>query len=465
MDGTKRLFDRREILKTSAMVLGSSLFAAESMEAYPKGVNPNSSPSALKITDMRVATIVKPGPSPCPIIRLDTNQGVYGLGEVRDGASATYALFLKSRIVGENPLQLDRIFRKIKQFGGHARQGGGVCAIEMALWDIAGKVYNAPVYALVGGGKFRDKIRVYADTVESKDPKIYAQRMKERKEVMGLTWLKMDLGVEMVADTPGTVTNPSDINQWQANQLPHPLLGMEVTDKGIAMLEQYVAAVRDAVGMEIPLSMDHLGHLGVKSIIRLGKAYEKYNLSWMEDVIPWTYTDLLKQISDESPTPILTGEDIYLKEHFRVLCEKHAVSKIHPDIATAGGILETHKIGDIAQEYGVPMVLHYAGTPVGCMASVHSAAATQNFLALENHSLDVPWWSSLVQEYATTPVVNHGWIDVPDRPGLGVTLNEDVVRQHLVPGSGYFEPTPQWDQERSWDRLWSQIRLLEHCSA
>jgi L-alanine-DL-glutamate epimerase-like enolase superfamily enzyme len=357
--------------------------------------------------------------------------------------------------VGEDPLQLDKIFRKIKQFGGHARQGGGVCAVEMALWDIAGKVYNVPVYSMIGGGKFRDKIRVYADTEESKDPKIYAQRMKERKEGMGITWLKMDLGIEMVADTPGTVTNPSDLSQWEMNQFPHPLLGIEVTNKGIAMLEQYVAAVRDAVGMEIPLSMDHLGHLGVKSIIRLGKAYEKYNLSWMEDVIPWTYTELLKQISDESPTPILTGEDIYLKEPFQVLCERHAVSKIHPDLATSGGILETHKIGDLAEEYGVPMAMHFAGTPVSCMANVHCAAATQNFLALENHSLDVPWWSSLVLEGVKTPIVNHGWIDVPDRPGLGVTLNEDAVRQHLAPGTGYFEPTPQWDRERSWDRLWS----------
>src|SRR5215472_9813721 len=212
---------RRDVLKTTALALGASLLGSESMEAYPKGVNTNSSPSTLKITDMRVATIVKPGPSPCPIIRLDTNQGVYGLGEVRDGASATYALFLKSRIVGEDPLQLDKIFRKIKQFGGPARQGGGVCAIEMALWDIAGKVYNAPVYAMIGGGKFRNKIRIYADTTESKDPKVYAERMKERKEVMGLTWLKMDLGIEMVADTPGTVTNGTDIDQWRANQLPH----------------------------------------------------------------------------------------------------------------------------------------------------------------------------------------------------------------------------------------------------
>jgi len=447
--------NRRDVLKTAVGGLGAALLLDDSLQAYPKAVNLNSSPSAFKITDLRVATIVKPGPSPCPIIRIDTNQGVYGLGEVRDGASATYALFLKSRILGENPLQLDKIFRKIKQFGGHARQGGGVCAIEMALWDIAGKVYGAPVYAMLGGGKFRDKIRVYADTTESKDPKIYAQRMKERKETMGITWLKMDLGVEMVSDTPGTVTVPSALTEWQATQLEHPLLAMEVTDKGIAMLEQYVAAVRDAVGMEIPLSMDHLGHLGVKSIIRLGRAYEKYNLSWMEDVIPWTYTDLLKQISDESPTPILTGEDIYLKEPFRGLCEKHAVGKIHPDLATSGGILETHKIGNLAEEYGVPMAMHFAGTPVSCMANVHCAAATLNFLALENHSLDVPWWSSLVQEGVKPPIVEHGWITVPDRPGLGVTLNEDVVRQHLKPDTGYFESTSQWDQERSWDRLWS----------
>ena len=452
---TQDRFNRRELIKSSALALGSGLLMREPLQAYPKAVNTNSSPSTLKITDLRVATIAKPGPSPCPIIRIDTNQGVYGLGEVRDGASPSYALFLKTRIVGENPLQLDRVFRKIKQFGGPARQGGGVSAIEMALWDIAGKVYNVPVYAMVGGGKFRDKIRVYADTTESKDPKIYAQRMKERKEVMGLTWLKMDLGVEMVSDTPGTVTEPSELTQWEENQLEHPFIAMEVTDKGIGMLEQYVAAVRDAVGMEIPLSMDHLGHLGVKSIIRLGKAYEKYNLSWMEDVIPWTYTDLLKEISDQSPTPILTGEDIYLKEPFRVLCERHAVSKIHPDLATSGGILETHKIGDMAEECGVPMAMHFAGTPVSCMANVHCAAATQNFLAMENHSLDVPWWSSLVQEYTKTPIVNHGWIEVPDRPGLGVTLNEEVFRQHLAQGTGYFEPTPEWDHEHSWDRLWS----------
>src|SRR6266566_4617309 len=152
MNGRSRI-NRRDAMKTSALALGGGLLLGEPMEAYPKTVNANSAPSALKITDLRVATIVKPGPSPCSIIRIDTNQGVSGLGEVRDGASPTYALFLKSRIVGENPLQIDKLFRKIKQFGGHARQAGGVCSIEMALWDIAGKAYNAPVYAMVGGGK------------------------------------------------------------------------------------------------------------------------------------------------------------------------------------------------------------------------------------------------------------------------------------------------------------------------
>jgi len=447
------LMNRRGILKGSAAALGGALVSGEPVEAYPEGVNTNSSPSTLKITDLRIATVVKPGPGPCPIIRIETNQGVYGLGEVRDAASPTYALILKSRLLGENPLHVDRLFRKIKQFGGTSRQAGGVCAVEMALWDIAGKVYNVPVYVLLGG-KHRDRIRIYADTTESDDPKIYAHRMKERKEVMGLTWLKMDLGVDAVADKPGTVTMRSGLSKWDQTEIPHPLLAMEVTDKGIALLEEYVAAVRDAVGMEIPLSMDHLGHLGVKSIIRLGKAYEKYNLSWIEDVIPWQYTDLLKQISAESPTPTLTGEDIYLKEGFQVLCENHAVSKIHPDLATSGGILETHKIGDMAWEYGVPMAMHFAGTPVSCMANVHCAAATLNFLALENHSLDVPWWSDLV-EGVEKPIVNHGFITVPDKPGLGITLNEDVVKAHLLPGTSYFAPTPEWDHETSVDRLWS----------
>ena len=452
---------RRDLFKTSAGIMGGALLSREAAaeQAPQRNVNTSSSPSALKITDLRVAVVAKPGPSPCPIIRLDTNQGVYGLGEVRDGASATYALFLKSRLLNENPLNITYLFQKIKQFGFHGRQAGGVVAVEEALWDIAGKVYNVPIYQMLGG-KFRDRIRIYADTDESPDPHVFAQRLKARKEEMGLTWLKMDVGINLVQNIPGTVTEPSEMSAWEQRALPHPFVATEVTEKGIEKLSEYVQAAREAVGMEIPLSMDHLGHLGVNSIIRLGKAYEKFNLSWMEDVIPWQYTDMLKHITDNSPTPILTGEDIYLKEDFINLCEKHAVSKIHPDISTSGGILETHKIGEAAMELGVPMAMHYAGTPVGALASVHCAAATENFLACENHSLDVPWWQDMV-EGIEKPIINKGFIKVPDRPGLGITLNEEVVRQHLLPGTGYFEPTTQWDHERSWDRLWSMIKAEE----
>lgn len=437
------------------MVGGALLGSRVEADPEPRiqNVNTNSSPSKLKLTDLRVATVKKPGPSPCTIIRLDTNQGVYGLGEVRDGASATYALFLKSRLLGENPLNVTFLFEKVKQFGGDARQAGGVVAVEEALWDIAGKVYGVPIYQMLGG-KFRDKMRIYADTEESKDIKVYAQRMKARKEEMGITWLKMDLGINMIEDTPGTVTRPAGLSRWEETQLRHPFVATEVTDKGIEMLAAYVAAIREAVGMEIPLSMDHLGHIGVHSVIRLGKAYERYNLSWIEDVIPWQYMDLLKHITEESPTPTLTGEDIYLKENFAKLCENHVVSKIHPDISTSGGILETHKIGNMAMEHGVPMAMHYAGLPIGAFASVHCAAATENFLACENHSLDVPWWQDLV-EGVEKPIINRGFIAVPDKPGLGITLNDDAVKQHLLPGTGYFEPTPQWDKEHSWDRLWS----------
>ncbi|HLY60490.1 MAG TPA: mandelate racemase/muconate lactonizing enzyme family protein [Terriglobia bacterium] len=444
--------DRRNVLKSSAAAIGGAFLAEDGPGQAVKNVNTNSSPSGLKITDLRVAVVVK-APMTCPIIRIDTNQGVYGLGEVRDGASPTYALMLKSRLLGENPCQVDKLFRKIKQFGGPARQAGGVCGIEMALWDIAGKVWGVPIYQMLGG-KFRDKIRIYADTTESRDPLVYAQRMKARKEEIGLTWLKMDLGIDVVADKPGTVTHPSGLSKEEDALIPHPFIATEVTDKGIELMSTYVAAVREAVGMEIPLSMDHLGHIGVNSCIRLGRAFEKYNLAWMEDLIPWQYTDLWKRITDSIPTPTLTGEDIYLKEDFIKLCSNHAICKIHPDLATSGGILETKKIGDAAMEYGVPMAMHFAGSPVSCMANVHCAAATQNFLALENHSLDVPWWADLV-EGVEKPIVNKGYVAVPDKPGLGITLNEDAVRQHLMPGTGYFEPTPQWDHERSWDRTWS----------
>jgi len=211
--------------------------------------------------------------------------------------------------------------------------------------------------------------------------------------------------------------------------------------------------VRKAIGPEIPLALDHVGHISPKSSIRLCRAMEQYNLAWIEDLVPWQETETWKRITQSVNTPTCTGEDIYLKEGFEELFRNRAIDIVHPDLASSGGILETKKIGDRAQEFGIPMAMHFAGTPVSCMANVHCAAATENFLVLENHSVDISWWDDLV-EGVEKPIVNRGYIKVPNTPGLGVTLNDEVVQAHLAE-PGYFEPTPQWDSETSWDRLWS----------
>src|SRR3989475_2659614 len=445
-----KLNGRRNFLR-SAAGLGAAFWADDTLDAAVQNTNTNSKPSDLKITDLRVAVVAR-APMTCPLIRIDTNQGIYGLGEVRDGASKTYALFLKSRLLGENPCNIDKIFRKIKQFGFHARQAGGVCAVEMALWDLAGKVYNVPVYQMLGG-KFRDRIRCYADTTESNDPKIYGERLRKRKE-QGFTWLKMDLGIDLVKDVPGALTYPVGVSVGGGGTVEHMFTGIELTPKGCEAMANFMATVREYVGYDVPLACDHFGHIGVKSCIRLAHALERYNPAWLEDMIPWQHTDLLKEIKGAINVPLLTGEDIFLKEGFINLARNHAVDILHPDLATSGGILETKKIGDAIQEYGVAMAMHFAGSPVSCMANVHCAAATENFLVLENHSVDIPWWNDLV-EGVEKPIVNHGFITVPDKPGLGVVLNDDVMKKHLLEPGHYFDPTPEWNKERSHDRVWS----------
>ncbi len=449
----RKLLGRRSFFKSVGVAAGmgaTGLLSNGDLEGAVQNVKRDSLPSQLKITDLRVA-VVKDAPMTCPLIRIDTNQGISGYGEVRDGASKTYALMLKNRLLGENPCNVDKIFRKIKQFGHHARQAGGVCAVEMACWDLAGKAFGVPCYQMLGG-KFRDRIRLYADTNETSNGIEQGKRLKARMD-HGLTFLKVDFGIHLLQDTPGTLSRPVGQSTQEAATTMHPFTGIEITDKGLAMLGDYVAGIREIIGMEVPLAADHFGHIGVNSCIRLARAMEKHQLAWMEDMVPWQFPELMSKIAESVEVPILTGEDIYLKEDFARLIAARAVDMIQPDLATAGGLLETKKIGDLAMEAGVPMVMHFAGTPVSFMASVHCAAATENFLVLENHSVDVPWWEDIVTGIPK-PIVQQGFASVPDRPGLGIELNEEVIRQHLR-DPGYFEPTPEWDKERSHDRLWS----------
>lgn len=430
----------------------------QTLEYTTQKVSRDSKPSELKITDLRVIEIAG-APFRTPIIRIDTNQGIYGLGEVRDHASPKYALMLKSRLLGENPCNVERVFKKIKQFGGHSRQAGGVCAVEMALWDLTGKAFNVPVYQMLGG-KYRDDIRMYCDTEGSSDPSEYAKRMKARVDE-GFTFLKIDLGIQMLKDEKNVVINSRayDIGkQWDSSYgsygvTKHPFTAIQVTDEGLEKIGNYVSEIRKIVGYEVPMAADHFGHIDTNECIRLGNVLEPYRLAWLEDLVPWQYTEKWKEITNAISTPTLTGEDIYLKEAFIKLIDARAVDMIHPDLASSGGILETKKIGDYAEENGIPMAMHFAGTPVGLMANVHCAAATQNFIALEHHSVDIPWWEDLVK--GDKPLVKAGFAKVPDKPGLGVELNEEVVKKHLHKGTKYFAPTDEWNEDRATDRDWS----------
>lgn len=428
----------------------------ETLAFTTQHVNRYSAPSDLKITDMRIAQVGN-----VPLLRIDTNQGIYGLGDVRDGADKRYALFLKSRLLGENPCNVEMLFKKVKQFGGHGRQGGGVSGVEMALWDLAGKAHTVPVYQMLGG-KYRDEVRIYVDTPTVNDPDQFAQRMKNRVD-KGFTILKMDVGIGLIKDIPGTLTNTEpwgELRGWTDRELTsyaqtmHPFTRVQITDKGIELLAEYVAKTREQIGYEIPLGIDHFGHMGMNSMIRLGEALETYNLCWLEDMIPWQYHEHWKTISDRLDTPTMTGEDIYLKDNFKALIENRAVDVVHPDPGSAGGLLETKKIGDFAEEYGVAMAVHHAASPISFMGTVHAIAATQNFIALEHHSVDNEWWEDLVTGIEK-PIVQNGYVKVPEKPGIGVELNEEVIKEHLAEGEKYFAPTPQWDELRSWDRSWS----------
>ena len=421
-------------------------------------------PNDLRITDLRTVTVGWDGWR-FPLVRIDTNQGLTGYGEVRDGASKTYALMLKSRLLGENPCNVDKLFRKIKQFGHHARQGGGVCGVEMALMDLAGKAYGVPAYALCGG-KFRDEIRIYCDTPNEQTGAAMGQKLLGRME-RGFTMLKMDVGIQPLIGVRDALTFPSgmvagDTNtdtplerMLDINTIQHPFTHVRLTTKGIRLLAEYVEQVRSVVGYEVPIAADHFGHIGIDDCIRLGEALEPYNLAWLEDMVPWQLTDQWVRLERTLKTPVCTGEDIYLKEGFLPLLRAGAVNVIHPDMATSGGILETKKIGDLAQEYGVSMAMHMAGTPISTMASVHCAAATENFIALEHHFADLPFWDDFI-DGVSKPIIQDGYIPVPDKPGLGFEINEDTIKAHLVSDDqGFFEPTAAWDAERSWDRLWS----------
>ena len=354
--------------------------------------------------------------------------------------------------------------------------------VEVALWDIAGKAWGVPVWQMLGG-KFRDKVRVYCDTdVDGKHTGADMGRALKARMEAGYTFLKMDLGIELMLDEPGCLNAPlgflEDIKKYSAKALahqkgsidydmmmgknyetftiPHHATGIHITEKGLDYLENYVREVRDIIGYEVPLAIDHFGHVCIEDCIRFAHRIEKYNISWMEDVAPWHYTEHYAKIARATTVPICTGEDIYLAESFEPLMKAGGVSVIHPDTLTVGGMLEMKKLGDMCEKYGVAMAIHMAESPIGFMAALHAGAAVQNLLAVEYHSSDVAWWNDLAFGI-DNPVIKDGFATVPNKPGLGIdSLNEELIAEHIHKKyPGQWEPTDEWNKEWANDRTWS----------
>ncbi len=432
---------------------GEEMLTAEDQAApaaMENAVRRASEPSRLRITDLRVATIRACGLH--PIIRIDTNQGVYGLGEVRDGGHPDTAMRLKPLLVGQNPCNVEYLFRRIKRYGGESREAGGVCAVEIALMDLVGRVYGIPCHQLLGG-KFRDKVRIYGDTPTPHEPtpEAFAAVVRSRK-AMGLTFIKFDLSSHMFEGVPGALVGTDALYEYPQNRQFHTPgrgAGARISERGLDLVREVCRAVRAEVGPEVSLCTDHFGEgfVTVDEAIRVGRAVEPFNLAWVEDVLPWTDIAGHKRVADALLTPVAAGEDLYLFEGFREAIETRAFDVIHPDMLSSGGLTETKRIADHAERHQIPTALHACCSPVAFMANVHLGASLASLIAVEHHGLDVPWWADVV----TGPdpdYLQDGYVTVPDAPGLGIDLNEEVMRERLVEWSGYFEPSDEWDRER-----------------
>jgi L-alanine-DL-glutamate epimerase-like enolase superfamily enzyme len=425
-------------------------------ERVENAVRIHSSPSDLRITDMRVAVVT--GHLYHPIIRIDTNQGVYGLGEVRDGGHAENALQFKHMLVGQNPCNVDFLFKTIRRFGNWGREGGGVSGIEIALWDLVGKIYGVPCYQFLGG-KHRDRVRLYGDTPAPKQPtpEGYAKAVRTRMD-MGLTFIKFDVRADMFESVPGASIGQKTKYEYdmpRAFRAASIGRGAKLSEQGIAAAVDIVRAVRAEVGNGVSLCIDHFGegYMTADEAIRLGRALEPYDLAWIEDPLPWHDITGHKLVADALQVPVAGGEDLYLWDGFREAIETRAFDVLHPDLLTSGGMLETKNIADYGERFGLPTALHCAASPIGFMANVHCAAAISSLVSVEHHGLDVPFWADLVTGLAPD-YMGDGYVKVPEAPGLGLDINLEVMEAHLRTPGTLFQPTEDWNRCRvGFDRI------------
>jgi L-alanine-DL-glutamate epimerase-like enolase superfamily enzyme len=383
----------------------------------------------IEITD--IETCVIQGNFEWNIVKVHTDAGVTGIGEsYRGGAVTDIMEYTKRFLIGENPLDVERLFREmVQEMSGHGGTTGKVVTaasgIEIALWDIAGKVLGVPVYQLLGG-KYRDDVRIYADChageawetsesghvaehgEEAYSVEAYADEA-ERVADMGFTALKFDLD------------QPFDNH-------PDPFNG-RVQNEFITRKVETVEAIRDRIGYDIDLAFDIHWDYSMDSAKRLAKKLEPYDLMWLEDVVPPENMDAQREVNRATDTPLATGENRFRVHEFKDLLYDFGVDVITPDPCTCGGLAESKAIASRAEENYIAFSPHNVCGPIGTMACVHLGACIPNFSTLEYHALEVDFWDDLHTD--DEPLIQDGYIEVPEAPGLGIELDEDVAREHL----------------------------------
>lgn len=378
-------------------------------------------PRDATITDIQ--TTMVDGNFPWTLVRIYTDTGVVGTGEAYWGAGVPELIErMKPFLVGENPLDIDRLYEHmIQKMSGEGSIGGvtvtAIAGIEIALHDLAGKLLDVPAYQLLGG-KYRDAVRVYCDchAGDEEQPASCADEAERVVTDLGYDALKFDLDV------------PSGHEKDRANRHLRP---PEIRHKAAIVKE-----VIERVGDRADVAFDCHWTYTADSAHRLAHALEPYDVWWLEDLVPPENHDAQRRITWATTTPIATGENVYRTQGHRRLIEEQAVDIIAPDLPKVGGMRETRKIADRANDYYIPVAFHNVSSPIATMAAAHVAAAIPNTLAVEYHSYQLGWWSDLVDE----SMISNGRITVPERSGLGVTLNLDAVAEHMVDGETLFDP-------------------------
>ncbi len=387
----------------------------------------------MKITDLKCTVLGQN-----PVVRITTDEGISGYGEVEAYKPylKPHILFYKPMILGEDPTDVERVLIKIRRLGSFKPWGSAVSAIEMALWDIAGKAAGVPVYKLLGG-KVRDRVRVYNGAVrfpmQGSSPEDYAENMAKMKaSPEGFSIIKQGIAFHsrMPAEVPNFSYGDPRVGDHHANR------GL-LTERGLKHVVACVEAMKDVVGDEIGLALDCGPGWMVPDAIRLAQALEPLNLMWLEDLLTGDYTpyvlaDIYREVTRSTSTPIHTGEQIYLRQNFRELIETKAVNVIGPDPADIGGIAELKWVAEYADLHGILMAPHGTGDGLIGLAALVQVAATlpQNYIAFEYPIGQPAWWYDII-EGLPDPIVKDSFINIWDSPGLGVTFNEDAARQYL----------------------------------